>query len=239
VFALAPPAHAKTLLTVGTNAAGAPWSFHDAASGTERGIAVELIAAIARDLDVDIRFVPMPLAELIPALNQGKTDVIAGNLLVTPERAALVAFSDAIAPGGDGLIVPLTDATPYRTLGDLKGLPVASQAGSPFAEAIRKSGLFPDLKIYANGSEAMRAVAMGEVKAAIVGINGAGYDLSLGKFPNLHLVKTYQPLTVSVDAFSVRKGDSELLSKINASLARLHTNGTVAKILEAYGQRTP
>jgi len=190
-------------------------------------------------LGVQIAFVPMAVGELIPALNAGTTDIIAANLLITPERAALVAFSDPIANGGDGLVVPNSDQMPYRTLQDLKGLSAGSQAGSPFVEAMRASGLFPDLRVYPNGSEAMAAVAAGEIRAAVVGVNGAAYDLKLGKFPALRLVKTYQPLVASADAFSVRKSDAALLSKVNAALARLRADGTVAKVLEAYGQPTP
>jgi polar amino acid transport system substrate-binding protein len=101
---------------------------------------------------------------------------------------------------------------------------------------MQKRELFPDLKIYPNGTEAMRAVSTGEIKAAVVGVNGAAYEIKLGHFPDLKLVNSYQPLLQSVDAFSVRKGDSELLNKINISLAKLHANGTVKKILAAYGQ---
>ena len=82
-------------------------------------------------------------------------------------------------------------------------------------------------------------MSAGEIKAAVVGVNGAGYEIKLGHFPDLQLVKSYQPLVKSVDAFSVRKGDSELLRKINTSLAKLHANGTVRQILDRYGQGTP
>ena len=85
----------------------------------------------------------------------------------------------------------------------------------------------------------MRAVSAGEIAAAVVGVNGAAYDIRLGHFPNLQLVKSYQPLVNSVDAFSVRKGDGELLGKLNTSLAKLHANGTVKQIQKKYGQGTP
>jgi hypothetical protein len=34
---------AQQVLRVGTNEIGSPWSFHDAASNSERGIAIELV----------------------------------------------------------------------------------------------------------------------------------------------------------------------------------------------------
>lgn len=235
VLAVSTPSNAQQTLKVGTNITGSPWSFHDAKTDTERGIAVELISAIAKDAGFQIQFVPMSLNELIPALNSNKTDIIAANLLITPEREALVDFSAAIAPGGDGLIVPKSDTRQYKTLDDLKGIAVASQAGSPFAAIMQKSGLFPDLKIYPNGTAAMKAVSAGEIQAAVVGANGAAYEIKLGNFPGLQLVKSYQPLVNSVDAFSVRKGDSDLLRKINLSLAKLRADGTLKKILDDYG----
>ncbi len=226
---------AQQTVKVGTNSNGAPWSFHDAASNTERGVSVELIKEIAKDAGFEIQLFPMGLEELIPALNANKIDVIAANLLITPERQALVAFSDPIAPGGDGLITLKNEDENYRTLDDLKGLTVGTQAG-PFAALMQRSGLFPDLKVFPNGTEAMRAVSKGDVKVAVVGVNGAGYEIKQGHFPDLKLVKSYEPLFKSVDAFSVRKGDSELLNAINISLAKLNASGAVKTILSEYGQ---
>jgi polar amino acid transport system substrate-binding protein len=223
------------LLRVGTNAAGAPWSFHDPGTNRELGIAVELIQEIAADAGFKIEFVPLTLPDLIPALNARRVDIIAGNLLITPQRAAQVDFSDAIAAGGDGLVVRKTGTGTYVTLDDLRGLKLATQTG-PFADTIRKSALFPDLKVYPTGSDAMQAVSAGECDAAIVGVNGAAYEMKLGHFPNLQLVRSYQPMVSSVDAFSVRKGDDALLRQINTSLAKMHANGTVKRILAEYGQ---
>jgi polar amino acid transport system substrate-binding protein len=229
------PSQAQQILKVGTNSNGAPWSFHDAKSNTEQGISVELITEIAKDAGLQIQLMPMTLDELIPALNSNKTDIIAANLLITPERQALIAFSDAIAPGGDGLVVLKTDSKEYKTLDDLKGLAVGTQAGSPYGALVQKSGLFPDLKIYPNGQAALRAVSTGEIKAGVVGVNLAAYEIKLGTFPDVKLVKSYQPVFAGVDAFGVRKTDGDLLKKINASLAKLKANGTLKTVLTKYG----
>lgn len=223
------------VLKVGTNDSGAPWSFHDPVTNTERGIAVELIEAVAARSGFGITFVRLSLPELIPAAKAGTVDIIAANLLITPERQAQVDFSDPIAAGGDGLVVPVGDMTRYVTLDDLKGLAMATQAG-PFAEGLRKSGLFPDLVVLPNGTDAMRAVQAGDRAAAVVGVNGAGYELKLGPFPGLQVVRSYRPMVSSFDAFSVRKGEDGLLRQINTALAGLHADGTVKRVLAAYGQ---
>lgn len=234
-LSLASPSHGQQVLRIGTNSNGAPWSFHDAASNSEKGIAVELITEVAKDAAFQIEFVPMSLNELIPALNSNKTDIIAANLLISPERKALIDFSDPIAPGGDGLAALKSDSTQYKTLEDLKGLAVGTQTGSPYGAIVQKSGLFPELKVYPDGQSAMRGVTTGEVKVAVVGANLAAYQIKLGNFPSVQLVKSWQPLFSSDDAFGVRKADGELLKKVNASLAKLKSNGTLKTILTKYG----
>jgi len=47
----------------------------------------------------------------------------------------------------------------------------------------------------------------------------------------------YKPVTVGTVAIGIRKSDAELLAKINASLAKLKANGTIAKILGKWGQK--
>ena len=227
---------AQAVWRVGINPGGAPFSFHDAQSGADEGVSVELIRIIAQHAGVSIQFLPMAFADLIPALADGGIDVIAANILATPERAARVDFSEPIAKGGDGLVVPKADTRAYRSMHDLAGMPAGSQAGSPFAEAMKRSDLFPQLMIYPTGADAMRAVARGEIKAAIVGVNGAAYEIKLGRFPDLRLVTSYAPLVDSIDAFAVRKNDGERLRVINDGLARLRSDGTLQAVLEKYGQ---
>jgi polar amino acid transport system substrate-binding protein len=48
-------------------------------------------------------------------------------------------------------------------------------------------------------------------------------------------VTSYKPATVGTVAIGVRKSEQELLTRINASLAKLKANGTVAKILDKWG----
>ena len=59
----------------------------------ERGLAAEL----ARDLGLEVEFVTVEgLDDLIPALLEGRGDLIADNFTVTPARRARVAFSTPV-----------------------------------------------------------------------------------------------------------------------------------------------
>jgi ABC-type amino acid transport substrate-binding protein len=71
-------AGARTVLKVGTSVIGSPWSFHDATSSSERGIAIDLVTEIGKGGGYSIQLVPMPtIVELIAApdaLGVRKTD---------------------------------------------------------------------------------------------------------------------------------------------------------------------
>jgi polar amino acid transport system substrate-binding protein len=235
-LALSTPSHSQQFVRVGTNANVAPLSFLDAKSNTYRGISVDLINAIAKDAGLKIELMPMAIPDLIPALNENKIDVIAANLAITPERRAVVDFSEPFHRGpGDGLIVPKKDTKDYRSLEELKGIVIGAAKGSAQLAKLQKSGLFPDVTIYENVFEALRAVNNGEIPAVLVGGTLAQYQDRQGSLPNARRVSTFQSAMSAGDAFSLRKGDSQLLGKINTSLARLQVNGTVDKIKAEYG----
>jgi polar amino acid transport system substrate-binding protein len=81
----------------------------------------------------------------------------------------------------------------------------------------------------------MRDVNAGRIKAGFADLPIVAYNLQQGRFPEVRLVKGYKPMVVGSVGIGVRKSDSELLRKIDASLAKLKQNGTVAKILTKWG----
>ena len=81
----------------------------------------------------------------------------------------------------------------------------------------------------------MRDVNAGRLKAGFADYPIVAYNLQQGNFPDVRLVKGYKPTVVGSVGIGVRKGDAELLKKINASLAKLKADGTVKKILAKWG----
>src|SRR5580700_11493743 len=61
-----------------------PWVFHD--QNELSGVAVDLTRAISKQIGVPIEYQPMIFADLIPAVDSGKIEVIATNMAITPER---------------------------------------------------------------------------------------------------------------------------------------------------------
>jgi hypothetical protein len=62
------------------------------------------------------------------------------------------------------------------------------------------------------------------------------YAAKQGELPGLRIVSSYQsPSPIPRVGIAVRKGDGELLGKINSSLAKLEAEGTVKAIFAKYG----
>ena len=94
---------AQQVLRAGTNPAGVPASFFEANSNTYRGVSVELITEISKEVGFEAQFTSVPLPELIPALTSNKIDIIVANTAITPERKALIDFSEPFLDFSDGL----------------------------------------------------------------------------------------------------------------------------------------
>jgi hypothetical protein len=67
------------------------------------------------------------------------------------------------------------------------------------------------------------------------GPDGPAYALRQGLFPEVRLAKSYKATSIQPIAIGVRKSDGELLSKFDAAIAELNTDGTVQQIIAKWG----
>jgi membrane-bound lytic murein transglycosylase MltF len=80
--------------------------------------------------------VPVTRDQLLPALVEGRGDVAAANLAITPGRLSEVAFSVPLFSGGKEVVVTGPGAAPVAKLEDLAGREVHVRASSSFAESL-------------------------------------------------------------------------------------------------------
>src|SRR4051794_6645802 len=215
-----------------------PWVVHDKNSNALSGIFVDLTNTIAKDLGLRAEYQVMVPADLIPALTSGNIDVIATNLAITPERQQVVDFSSPIYEGQfEAVVVLASDTTTYRTLADLKGLPVGALRASTNLALLQQAGGFSEIKAYDTNKDLWAAVASGEIKAAVNAGLGTKFAAKRGELDNLRIVDSYQspsPRRPQIP-MAVKKGNSELLDKLNKSLTKLEEDGTVKMIFSKYG----
>ena len=88
----------------------------------------------------EVRVVIVPLArdELFDALLDGRVDLLAANLSITPERSARVAFSAPLATGVRELVVTGPSGPELGALEDLAGRRVHVRASSSYRESLER-----------------------------------------------------------------------------------------------------
>lgn len=229
------PARAQAALKVGSTPTGSPFTFLDTKTNTIEGVMVDLIKAIAAASDFKVEVEGMQFSTLVAALTSNKIDLISAAMYITPVRKEVIDFSDPIYTYGEGLLVPATDTKDYKSFEDLKGYTVGAQIGTAYVDVLQKTGLFPEVKLYKTSPDILADVNAGRIQAAFADGPIMAYTLKQGQFPNVRLVKSYQPSVTGSVGIGVRKSDAELLKKVNAGLAKVKADGTLAKILAKWG----
>jgi len=226
---------AQQVLKVGSTPTGVPFTFLDTKTNTIQGVMVDLITEIGKDAGFSVSVEPMQFSTLIASLTGNKIDIISAAMFATAARKEVIDFSDPVYSYGEGLVVPKTDPKNYVAAEDLKGEVVGAQVGTAFVDALKKTGQFSDVRAYDTIPDILRDVNAGRLKAGFADYPILAYNLKQGGFPEVRIVESYKPTIIGSVGIGVRKADQELLGKINASLAKLKQNGTVAKILDKWG----
>ncbi|MCC6170568.1 MAG: transporter substrate-binding domain-containing protein [Gammaproteobacteria bacterium] len=114
--------------------------------GRQRGISHDFMRAFEDDLNqrlgrtelrVHAVFVVVPRDQLIPALLDGRGDVVAANLTITPARARQVAFVEPVARAVHEVVVTGPGAPPLGSLEDLAGHEVFVNPSTSYHEHLR------------------------------------------------------------------------------------------------------
>lgn len=175
--------------------------------------------------------VPVPAWDaLIPALLEGKGDMIAGRFTVTESRKKLVAFSAEVFPTRN-VVLTRQPRRVVRTLEELRTEKVGTIRGTSMAEAIAAAAVPPsrvDDGIPAGGfAEALKS---GRITAAVWGVESA--IAAQREDPALQIGMFLGP--PSSLAYAVRKSDAALLEALNEYISNLRRTPTWNRLVVDY-----
>jgi membrane-bound lytic murein transglycosylase MltF len=120
-------------------------TFYFLDGATQRGATYDALRAFEAELNrmlgkkvqpVQIVFIPVSRDELLPALREGRGDLAAANLTITPEREKLVAFSEPVYTGVSELVVSGPGAPTIKSTEDLAGKTVLVRKSSSYYESL-------------------------------------------------------------------------------------------------------
>lgn len=224
----------KTTLVVGLDASFAPFEYVDA-SNQLTGFDVELMKAIAKEAGFEVQFKNTSWEGLFLTLQNGETDVLISGITITDKRKETMDFSEPYFEA-EQLIAVREDAniTQFADLKD-QNMTVGVQTGSTADTIVSKllGSTSPNIKRYETVPNAMQALQIGDVDAVVA--DNAVVQNYLKNNPGAKLK------TVADEAFpkeyygiAVKKGNKELLDKINQALKTLKENGTYDQLYEKY-----
>ncbi|MBO5734108.1 MAG: basic amino acid ABC transporter substrate-binding protein [Clostridia bacterium] len=220
------PAEATEVIKMGTNAAFPPYEFKEGEKFV--GIDVEIAEAIAAKLGMKLEIVDMEFDSIITSVNQGEVDFGMAGMTVTEERLEEVDFTSSYATGVQVVIV--AEGSDITSLDDLEGKKIGVQLGTT-GDIYASDDFGSDNVVqYGKGADAVIALKGGDVDAVIIDNEPA--KAFVEENGGLKILET--EYAIEDYAIAIKKGNTELLDKINAALEELTADGTIDAIISEY-----
>ena len=191
----------------------------------------EVLQGFTRLHKIKLELLPQPAWDsLIPALQQGRGDLIAGRFTMTEARRKQVAFTSEVFPTRN--VVMTRKPNPVvRNLEDLRALQVGTIKGTSMAEAVVAAGV-PKANVddgFPPGG-LPPALRSGQAAAVVLGVESAiaarrsDPDIQLGLFLG-------PPGSL---AYAVTNQDAELLLKLNEYIENLRRTTSWNRLVVKY-----
>ena len=216
---------AKKQLVMATNAEFPPYEFHEGDAIV--GIDAEIAQAIADEVGAELVIEDMAFDSILSAVATGKADMGLAGMTVTEDRKQNADFSTPYATATQVIIVK--DGSAITTPDDLAGKTIGVQLGTTgdiYADDIEDA----TIERYNKGFEAVQALLQDKVDAVIIDNEPAKVFVSQNE--GIHIVD--EAFTYEEYAVAVKKGNTELLEKVNSAIEKLQSSGKLEEIQNKY-----
>ena len=219
--------NSNSTLVMCTNAEFPPYEYKD--NNEFKGIDVEISQLIAKKLGVEIRIEDIAFDSLLPEVNSGKADFAMAGMTVTEDRKEFVDFTHTYQTAVQVIVVPSNST--IENVEDLHEKTVGVQLGTTGdiycsdPESNLKVERFPKI---IDGFQAMKAgridacVIDDQVAKNIVEQDASSYKILETKYAD----EEY--------AIAVKKGNTDLLNKLNNIIDEIKSNGELDAIIKKY-----
>jgi polar amino acid transport system substrate-binding protein len=214
------------VLRVGMSASQPPLNMKTK-SGEVIGMEVDLAGLLARAMNVKLKVVEKPFAELLGALQKGQVDLVMSGVTITPERNLKVAFVGPYFVSGKSVLTKsrrLASVSEAASIDD-PSVSLAALAGSTsqkFVETVTPRAKLVTVQDY---DEGVQAVIGDEVDALV-----ADYPicvLSVLRHPDQGLATLVSPLSIEPIGIALPADDALLLNLVQNYVNALQLTGAM------------
>jgi len=221
---------ARFTIREGTLVVGAeldvPWLMEKGAA--YEGFGVEVLERVADELDLEIELVPTTIGTRLEDMNGDRYDVLGAPVVITAERKAQMDITVPVAETDFKLVVYGDSAPGSRE--ELAGAVVGAVEGSRALKLARAMPGISDVRVFPHDDEVYEALRDGTVDVILSPSvefawrtrDGDGF-VSIGEIG--------EPTEWG---FGVRKGNTELLTRLNRVLDGMKGDGSLLELQEKW-----
>lgn len=217
---------------IGTDAAYPP--FEKQEGDKIEGFDVEIIEAIAKEAGIKVQVVNTGWDPLFEGINNGSVDAGISAITITDKRKESYDFTEPYFKAKQMIMVPKDSNV--STLQDLDGLKIGVQSATTGAFVVEEAfgNTYQGLKAYDDTPSAVDDLLIGRLDAVVAD------DAVLTKY--LETINNSSEFKLVTDnsfedeyyGIMVKKGNKELLDKLNKGLKAIKENGTYDQIYNKY-----
>ncbi|MCR5701278.1 MAG: transporter substrate-binding domain-containing protein [Lachnospiraceae bacterium] len=212
-------------IVFGTNAEFPPFEFVSSGSGVIEdfdGIDMKIAKQIGDDNGANAKIENMEFDSLLIALENGQVDAVIAGMSITDERKEAVDFSVPYYTATQVMIVREDSDIAKAT--DMEGKNIAVIQGYTGEECVK--GLGYEYEAFKKGTETILELVNG--KCDVVVIDSATAKKYVADNEGLKIVEDEGAFGKEEYGIAVKKGNKELLDKINISIQKMLDDGTIA-----------
>ena len=220
------------VLRIGVSANSPPMIYKE--GGQHTGLEADLGRALAAEMGRTPHFVDRSWDRLLPSLQAGEIDIVMSNMTITDERRILASFTNPYLQVGQMLLVRGSEQHFYQdpmiiALVDKK---IGVKAGTVSDAFVQRYCLKATRVPLSSPDKAISALESGRIDAflhdapVIWRLSAAGASRGIAMVPT--------PIGTEGLGWAVRRGDSAMLKKANATIAKWRKNGQLWKMVNRW-----
>jgi polar amino acid transport system substrate-binding protein len=223
----------KGKIVVGIQGDNPPWGFVTSA-GKQDGFDADIAELFGKELGVPVEFVPLAVANRIPALTTGRVDILFATMAMLPDRAKSVQFSKPYVANVISLVAAKT--TEIKTNADMGkyviGVPRSSTQDT---QVTNNAPSGTTIRRFDDDAATIQALVSGQVQAVganmfyVQRLNQAKPDTFENK---LEFSKLY-------NGACTRLGEKEINAAVNTFIDKIKANGELAKVYQKWMKMDP
>jgi len=217
---------------VGSGGTYRPFEYENSQQQLE-GFDIDLIKAIAKAEDFNIKLVNTPWEGIFATLGSGDRDIIISGITITDKRKMMVDFSAPYFPAQQVIVVPQNSKV--TSLASLKSenVGVVNSSAGDIAVSDTLGRNSTAIKRFDNTPLMLEELSQGGVSAAVGDVGVIKYYINQHPDKHFKLVDDSK-FEHQYFGIAVAKGNTTLKNKLDDGLKKIVADGTYAKIYKTW-----